>query len=503
MASLPDWVPIRWLCGPLDVSQQQDTEGFTAKSKETLQAWLDPSVLDVLRSTPVNCVVLNWAAGLPADAEQQKALAPLIARGKAAGLSFAGMVDGEANRAAAVASAGTAGLDAVVLSGETPGAGLPVVPLAARPQLPWGSSSPVLAAKGNAWPGVAAQGLADQGWRTGQDAAAAGPTADPWIDSNGWFLRLARVYAPSKRIWLAFEPPRGSRVLPVASYLRAISDTYTDGGRWILALDESLRAGLARKEQSALDSWKTIGDSLAFFEGRRGWLEFQPLGAIGVISDFSGADEMVGTETLNLIARRSLPFRIIEKSKAVETPFTGLKALICVDEALPAPALRKKLTAFAEQGGALLVSQSWKGEGGTPNGQEHPRLDLRTLGKGKLAVSKSDPPDPYMVARDIHVLLGRANDLVRFYNISAFIAGYTAAPDGSMGLLQMTNYATRGTTDLVTVWFPEQYRSARLWEIGAAAPKPLSMYPENTGMDVELPVVTTYVGVEVSKSKLA
>ena len=69
---------------------------------------------------------------------------------------------------------------------------------------------------------------------------------------------------------------------------------------------------------------------------------------------------MAGTETLNLMARRSLPFRIIEKSKAVESPLTGLKALICVDEALPAPALRKKLMTFAEQGGALLVSQSWK-----------------------------------------------------------------------------------------------------------------------------------------------
>ncbi len=108
-----------------------------------------------------------------------------------------------------------------------------------------------------------------------------------------------------------------------------------------------------------------------------------------------------------------------------------------------------------------------------------------------------------MVARDIHVMVGRANDLVRFYNISAFIAGYTAAPDGSVDLLQMTSYATRGSGDLVTVWFPEQYRSARLWEIGAAAPEPLSMYPENAGMDVELPVITTYLGVELSKSKLA
>ena len=54
----------------------------------------------------------------------------------------------------------------------------------------------------------------------------------------------------------------------------------------------------------------------------------------------------------------------------------------------------------------------------------------------------------------------------------------------------------------MTVWFPDPYPSARMWEAGAATPKPLSMFPENTGMDVELPILTTYLGVEVSKGKL-
>ena len=190
MAALTAWIPMRWLAGPLDIGQREKEKGFTAKSKEVLQRWLDPSVLEILRGTPVNCLVVNWAAGLPADAEQQKALAPLLAQGKTAGLSFVGLVEGEANQTAAVASARAAGLEAVIVEGEVPNAGLPVIPLAARPHLPWNSSSPVLVAKGNVWPGIANQGLNSQDWRHEDERRRPGPLSDPGsiptAGSFGW-----------------------------------------------------------------------------------------------------------------------------------------------------------------------------------------------------------------------------------------------------------------------------------------------------------------------------
>src|ERR1019366_1194844 len=114
--------------------------------------------------------------------EQQKPLAPLLGQAKIAGLSVVGLVEGPANQAA-VASARAAGLAAVMMEGEVPNAGLPILPLAANPHLPWNSSSPVLVAKGNVWPGIASQGLNSQDWR--RDTQAAGPSSEPWIDSNG------------------------------------------------------------------------------------------------------------------------------------------------------------------------------------------------------------------------------------------------------------------------------------------------------------------------------
>ena len=496
---------MRWLAGPLDISQREKKEGFTAKSTEVLQRWLDPSVLEILRGTPVNCLVVSWAAGLPADAEQQKALVPLLDRGKNAGLSFVGLVEGQANQAAAVASARAAGLAAMIMEGEVPNAGLPILSLAANPHLPWDSSSPVLVAKGNVWPGVASQGLNSQDWRRGGDTQAAGPTSEPWIDSNGWFLRLAKVCAPSKTSWLLFDPPGGANVILADAYLRAIADSGSFGGRWILSLDDALRASLAQKEQSAMETWKSIAGALAFFAKHSQWETYSPVGRVGVISDFLGPNETIGTETLNLMVRRNVPFRIIEKAKLATAPLTGYKALISVDDAMPEPAARKRLLDFARQGGALLVSQSWKGEGGTPTGAAHPRLDLRKLGNGKFAVCKDETPDPYMVARDIHVLLSRVNDLSRFFNLSAFLSAHTARPGGASALLQITNFAsaTRLAVSQVTVWFPQQYREARMWTLGSEAPVALKLEPENTGMDVQIPSISPYAAVEVALQKWA
>ena len=54
------------------------------------------------------------------------------------------------------------------------------------------------------WPGIASPA---------SGAEASGPTANPWIDSNGWLLRLAQIRAPQKTVWLTFTPPGAPRVV--------------------------------------------------------------------------------------------------------------------------------------------------------------------------------------------------------------------------------------------------------------------------------------------------
>jgi hypothetical protein len=320
------------------------------------------------------------------------------------------------NSLSAVANrARAAGLSLVAIGNEaarTAGAaaGLSLLPAAAQSKIPWKSADAVVVATGCVWPGITVEAR-------GQES---GPTANPWIDSNSWFLRLARVRAPGKVVWMEFEPPPPPRVVLLDAYLRAVADTGAWGGRWVVSLDEDLRRALARGDSKAVASWKTIANAVTFFEQRRAWASLQPQGVVGVISDFEGPNETQGCEMLNLLGRRSLAYRIVPKSNAESTSLASFRALIHIDEDAPSPELRRKLLAWAQQGGLLFAGPGWGPPGGTPLGLDHPRVDVRSVGKGRLAIAKSESPDPFMVARDVHMLLGRAHDVARFFNLAAF-----------------------------------------------------------------------------------
>ena len=76
---------------------------------------------------------------------------------------------------------------------------------------------------------------------------------------------------------------------------------------------------------------------------------------------------------------------------------------------------------------------------------------------------------------------------------------------GASALLQIANFTgfSRFSASQVTVWFPQQYRAARMWTMGSEAPVELKLEPENTGMDVQLPGISPYAAVEVALQKLA
>jgi len=410
-------------------------------------AWLDPALLGLLEGTPFNCLAMEWSA----------ALAPVAAKARAAGLSLVAI-----GKEAAHAAGAAAGLE------------LPPESL--------------LLAEDAVWPGMTAE----------ERGAESGPTANPWIDSNGWRVRLAKAQSPRKTVWLMFDPPGAPRVVLLESYLRAIADCGAVGGRWVVSLDADLTGGLARGDAKALESWKAIAGAVAFFERHREWNALEPLGVVGLISDFAGANKDNTPEIMNLMGRRSLAYRILETPAAATAPLEAFKALIYVDEGSPAPALRRKLVDFANRGGLLVVGEGWKQPEAKPTGIDHPRVDVRKMGKGRLAICKTSPPDPFMIARDTHMLLGRAYDVARFFNLAAFLSHCTTSPDGTQELVQVVSFAIRFAEDVATVWVPGKYASARLWSLGAATSTPIEMVPENDGTSLPLPAVPVYAGIELS-----
>jgi hypothetical protein len=486
-------VPLRWPSGPLEIARREKSAGFDAQIRQTLERWHDPAALEFLKGTAIDCIVISWAAGLATDAEQQRTAAPLIEAAKRLNLAVVGWVDGTADHNSAIAAAKAAGLTAVAIHELRGNSDFPVIAWCERTDVPWDSTAPAVAIGGNVWPGVAAS--------SGGGSSSAGPTGVPWLDSNGWYIQMARARLKAP-LWVVFDPPAAPAVVPAQSYVKAICDSETAGGRWVIALDDKLRADLAAGNAAG---WKDIAAAAGFFEAHPDWKSYRSLGLVGVVSDFEGANFDLSGEILNLMARRDLLFRVIWKSQAIEKPLSGLKALVYADAKPPEPAVRRKITAFVEQGGLLVAGREW-GKAGVPTPPDfETQFDVFAVGKGRLAIAKEAIDDPYQLAAETQLLLSHRNDLVKIYNSpSAGCTRYTASPDGRTALLQCLSYADSRWAGLRTIWVRERYPSTRLWTLDAPAAA-LEAHPseEYTGVEYRVPEKATqaYLALEFERQR--
>jgi hypothetical protein len=395
-------------------------------------SWKDPSALALVKGTAINCLLLEPGAGL----------APVAERAKQAGLT--------------------------VVDGAHPPAGVTIV-------------------KGE-WPGI-------QLSRGGGDATDAGPTGVPWVDSNGWKIRLEAALHPGSGIWVD-APPKGPIILG-PSYLLAIADSGAHGGRWILSLEDQLASSIAKANPKALETWKSLAGAAGFFAMHKGWADYLPQAVIGVVSDFTGQNEFFSLELLNLLARTNEQYRIMPKADIPEPSWTGLRAVIYADADPPGAALRKRILAFVEAGGMLITGPKWGPPAGAPaRGDEFPRYSLRVLGKGRVAVATSDPDDPYVLANDSVVLVSHRYDLLRFWNGGAVGSYLTMAPDRKHAVAHLLFYASRGP-DEASVRVAGRFRTGRLWTLDRTEPRPLPMERQADAVELHLPSVSHYAAAEL------
>jgi hypothetical protein len=468
----------------LDIARGEKTKGFTADTAEVLRSWQDPASLAVVQGTPVNCLVVSWAA----DAGQQQALKPLIEKGKQAGLEFVGLIEGEANKPAAVAAAQSAGLAAVAMEGDAPAsAGVPVIPWNKAAQVRVSAKSPILGISDGVFPGLPQAA-----------SQAGGPTNLPWVDSNGARLLIARALAPGKTLWVGFDPPAKAAA---EAYMLAVADPASHGTRWVISLDDQLRADLTAKKQPAADTWKKLIDTVAFFEQHKELRTYRPGGRLAVMSNFAGPDYETGEEAINLLPRLRQPCRVIARSLAASASFAGLQAIFYVDKEAPDAALRKKLLAFATDGGILFVPSNWQNPEGSPTPAEAYLLfSMRAVGKGRLAVCKEAQPDSYDTVADIQNIMSHRNDLLRLYNAPSANFLYETSAQGGQGAIQLLNYSRRPGSDGPVFWVKEPYKLARLVSPELASPEELKFASQAAGgAELSLPRLSVYGAVELEK----
>ena len=371
-----------------------------------------------------------------------------------------------------------------------PGAGLGAVAEQARRNgltVVAGAPPGIQVVKGE-WPGVQMSSRHGGG-------ASAGPTGVPWLDSNGWRVRLHRAMEPGAAVWVD-APPKASALGP-GSFAAAYSDAAAYGGRWIIALDEATAAGVAAGNARAQGAWERLKAAAGFFDRHAAWADYRARGVLGVVSDFSGDNEFLSSETLNLLSRANQQYRVLPKQTFTGDACRDLRALLYFDAQPPSAELRRQLEALVHDGRLLIAGPQWGGGPGSPAGrQEYPNYELRTYGKGRVAVARTEPDDPYMLVNDAVLLLSHRYELLRFFNVGAVGSYLAAPPEGGGVLLQLVFYATQGPRD-ATVWVAGRYGAARLWTLDGTASRPLEVHPVRGGVEVHLPPASEYAALEL------
>ncbi|MGQ9635195.1 MAG: hypothetical protein ACUVXB_13235 [Bryobacteraceae bacterium] len=377
--------------------------------------------------------------------------------------------------------------------------GIEIVQKSGRPQVlwtetsgaPWRTPADVFAFSDGVWPGVPAT-------REG-GTASAGPTGVPWVDSNGWRIRLALALRPSQTVWVAVDHPEKMGILRRQEYELAVADAAAYGGRWVIWLDRELRKGLTHKSGTALDVWQGIVQTLRFFERQSRPQDLRPAATVGVVSDFTGANEFLSHEILNLMMRKNLPFVILEKSGAAATGFEGLLAVVYPDREPPGRALQQQLEKFVRQGGLLVVNKDYPAPKGLPAGTDrYRRFGIRRVGKGRIAVSVEDLTDPYLTVVDTFLILSHRHDLFRLYNGGSLYAYLTRDDGFGRALVQLVNYAARGSSNLVSLALRGRYRTAQLRTLEDPHGSHLEPQSAERGwFEYHLPPFATYAAIEL------
>ncbi|HET8547730.1 MAG TPA: hypothetical protein VFL57_07000 [Bryobacteraceae bacterium] len=419
-----DWVPMRWPSA-------------------------DPSSLELIKDTPVNCLLLeqtNWSPAL-LDAAATRNLITL------------GVI-----RPGAVPERLPSGLHGFVLEGdfsEIPNlSGRLTIELLPRSRMRWDSKAPIIGTYQAVWPGI----HVEEG-----GSAKAAPSGGPWIDTNAGFLRFARA-ATATTIWLGNTPPAKS-VITAEGYVQAIADAAVMGARWIVALDPDLAKRLLAREARALGDWKRIAQHLAWFEQHSEWRSYQPVGQLALVQD-ANTGALYSGGVLDMIAVKHTPVIPVPPAKLSDAAMSQAKMAVNVDPSALSDAQKETLRRFTRSGGTVLNGPpDWK----------FPPMSSAEITLGKDDVKRLDE-----IWKELNQMTGRRNLGARLFNVSSMISNLLRSPDSTRTILHLVNYSGYPVEN-VTVHLIGRFRAAQLLAPGAV-PKKLETFEieEGAGTGVEV-----------------
>ncbi len=482
------WIPIRWDGGPVEIARRAKDKALADPSiREAIAQWYDPATLKLLEGSPVNCILVTFSTGIdPQIEQQQQKLVKEYARAaRERGLAVLGLVYPGADPSNAAAAAAASELDGLVPDGDFPAGYIEklekalhaaksssvVIPILTNSASARMSKRPVVAIEGVS---PSARNLADMGIR-------GAPSSEPWIESNIWRVRSLRLEPAWRPIWISQRPETGS----AQDYVKCVADAAVAGGRWIVALDDALRAKWSRGDFGALATWQRIVTFLKFGEEHPEWRNAPAFGNLAIILDTALPDTDIVDEYLNLVARRQVAYRLIVRSRFSAAALAGFRAVLATDLASPTALERQLLRDFAEKGGVVVVGPSW---GDPPKEESYAEIPV---GKGRVVVYKD--PDPESVARDMKDLLSHDELGVVPFNVPPVIVYASADDGGKCALIQLLNYSNSPAV-AITIRVSGNFNSARLLT-PESVPSELKVKSTEGKTDILIPTLDSWGGL--------
>jgi len=227
--------------------------------------------------------------------------------------------------------------------------------------------------------------------------------------------------------------------------------------------------------------------ALWFFEDHADWQRILTIGSLGILQ----SDRPTAPENLNLITRRRIPYRLLDRGALSGPGLAGLQAVLAVGIPLTTgekAALRK----FAEEGGLAIVGPAW-GEA-VPQDKEY---EEKPSGKGSIVIYREEEPDSESLSKDVLHLMGKDNLGVRLFHAPSVLPALSASGDGRQLLIGMVNYAT-APAEAIVLRLIGQYHSARFYGL-EGPPVALNLEQSERGMQVTIPTVPVYAAVVLEK----
>lgn len=406
------------------------------------------NTLELLRDTPVNCLLLEksgWDAGFIQAARAAKLRLLAVVRSKE-----------DAGRA------GSLPFDALVVETDLalPDAKAPVLRLPARAKMDSAAQGGIIGTSQGLWPGIHVEK---------DGAVVAAPTGAPWIDTNAGFLRFVRASVPaSSAVWIANRPPDGE-VLSGRRYIQALGDAAMTGARWVLALDPSFRDGLSQGDEKALGNWKQISAALRFYEQYKEFWQWPDRSSLALLQD-SSSGALYSGGFLDMMGARHIPATIVPTGKLMDQRPEGVRLLLNIDPSALSDAQKEKLRAVA-RAGAMVVNgpPGWK----------------LSLAEGEsITFTKEQVKQLDEAWKEINGLVGRRNFGVRIFGAPSMLSNLKASTDGKRLAIHLVNYSDY-SVEAISLHLDGKFTRARL--LTPQGERTAEVYPveEGTGVDID------------------